>query len=311
MRCRKCSEKAAINMRHHKLALCSTHFLEWVPNQVDHTIRKYQMFTRQERILLAVSGGKDSLSLWDVLCHLGYSVDGLYIGLGIDAGTTYSSDSEKFIHEFVSSRNLNLLVIDVEKEYGKNVPEMWECTHRGRLKPCSICGIVKRHIMNRIAREKNYDVLLTGHNLDDEAAVLFSNTLNWIPGYLVRQSPILENDRPGVVRKAKPLCQMYERETAAYALLRGINYIYAECPFADGSNTLYYKELLNQLENDRPGSKLSFYLSFLHAKENGLFAPQADPDLEKIHPCPNCGQVTTSPGTCTFCRLINGKQPDS
>jgi tRNA(Ile)-lysidine synthase TilS/MesJ len=52
----------------------------------------------------------------------------------------------------------------------------------------------------------------------------------------------------------------------AYALLRGIEYIYEECPFAVGSTSIAYKELLNRLENERPGAKLSFYLSFLEAR---------------------------------------------
>jgi uncharacterized protein (TIGR00269 family) len=91
---------------------------------------------------------------------------------------------------------------------------------------------------------------------------------------------------------------------AAYALLRGIAYIYEECPYAEGAKSIYYKELLNKLEADRPGAKLSFYVSFLEAKEGGLFTAQADPELEKLHTCPSCGQPTTAPGECAFCRMI-------
>ena len=76
MRCRKCGAKAVINMRQHKLALCKTHFLEWFVEQTERFIRKYRMFTRHERILVAVSGGKDSLALWDVLWRLGYRPTG-------------------------------------------------------------------------------------------------------------------------------------------------------------------------------------------------------------------------------------------
>ena len=195
-------------------------------------------------------------------------------------------------------------MVDLEKEYGENIPGLSSRTKRGQDKPCSVCGISKRYIMNKVARDQGYDVLATGHNLDDEAAILFSNTLNWIPGYLVRQAPVLDADRPGIVRKVKPLCRIYEREMAAYTLLRGLEYIYEECPFSTGSNTLYYKELLNKLENDRPGSKLSFYLAYLQAKENGLFAPLADPEIENIHACTNCGQATTAPGECSFCRMM-------
>ncbi|HUS84718.1 MAG TPA: arginosuccinate synthase, partial [Anaerolineales bacterium] len=156
-------------------------------------------------------------------------------------------------------------------------------------------------IMNRVALENDYDVLVTGHNLDDEAAVLFGNTLNWLTAYLQRQQPVLQN-RSGLVRKAKPFFRFYERETAAYALLRGIEYMYDECPHAVGAKSIYYKELLNRLEADRPGAKLSFFLSFLRAKETMRFTLESD-DVELVlHPCKACGQPTSASNLCTFCR---------
>jgi len=308
MKCRKCGEKAVINMRHHKLSLCQEHYLDWLPTYVEYSIQKYEMFTRQQRILIAVSGGKDSLSLWDILGRLGYSADGLYIGLGIDEGIQYSAESERLTRMFAEQRGLRLHVVNFRDEFGESVPELSSRTRRGKDKPCSVCGTSKRHVMNQVALKEGYDILVTGHNLDDETATLFSNTLNWIPGYLTRQAPVLDNDLPGTVRKAKPLCRIYEREMAAYALLRGIEYIYEECPFSAGSNTIYYKEILNKLEKDRPGDKLSFYIAYLQAKENGLFAHQADPELENIHACPNCGQPTTAPDECAFCRMFSVKE---
>jgi tRNA-5-methyluridine54 2-sulfurtransferase len=303
MKCNTCSQKAVIQMRQHKLALCQEHFLDWLPAQVERFIHKYRMFSHEDRVLVAVSGGKDSLSLWDILLRLGYTADGLYIGLGIDDGIGYSAESQRLCEEFAAGRGLKLHVVSVPEEYGESIPERAARTHRGKNRPCSVCGVSKRHIMNRVAREGGYDVLVTGHNLDDEAAILFGNTLNWLGGYLVRQGPVLEADRPGLARKAKPLCRIYEREMAAYALLSGIEYVYDECPYAVGAKTIYYKELLNKLETDRPGAKLSFYLGFLQAKETGLFADRPDPDEEKIHSCPTCGQPTSAPGECAFCRM--------
>jgi uncharacterized protein (TIGR00269 family) len=292
-------------MRQHKLSLCQQHFLEWVPGQVERAIQKYKMFVRSDKVLVAVSGGKDSLSLWDILHKLEYDCDGLYIGLGIDGGVEYSSESQRLTEEFARERSLKLIVVDVEKEYGLAIPEISVLSKRGQEKPCSVCGLSKRHIMNRVARDGGYNVLVTGHNLDDEAAVLFGNTLTWAGGYLLRQGPVLEANQPGLARKCKPLCRMYEREMAAYAMMSGIEYIYEECPYAVGAKSIYYKELLNQLEFDRPGAKLSFYLSFLQAKANGLFADQGDERRDLMHSCPSCGQPTTAPGECTFCRMMN------
>lgn len=305
MKCRRCGEKAVINMRQHKLALCKEHYLDWLPEQVERSIQRYHMFSRDEKVLVAVSGGKDSLSLWDILHRLEYRADGLYIGLGIDGGVSYSAESQRLTEQFAQSRGLRLHVVDLAQQYGETLPLLAARTNRGRGKPCSVCGLSKRHIMNRIAREGDYTVLVTGHNLDDEAAVLFGNTLTWAGSYLLRQEPVLPADQPGLARKAKPLCRIYEREMAAYALLRGISYIYEECPYALGSTSIYYKELLNQLEGERPGAKLSFYLSFLQAKENGLFSPEADRQAVNLHTCPTCGQPTTAPDECAFCRMFH------
>jgi uncharacterized protein (TIGR00269 family) len=303
MKCRTCGQKAVVNMRQHKLALCKVHFLEWLPEQTERFIEKYEMFTPNDRLLVAVSGGKDSLSLWDILQRLGYQADGLYICLGIDEGLNYSAESQRLTERFATDHNLKLHVVDVQKEYGSTIPEFARKSQRGRGKPCSVCGLVKRHVMNRVARDFGYDVLATGHNLDDEAAVLFGNTLSWAGEYLLRQAPVLP-DSPGLARKVKPLCRIYEREMLAYALLRGIEYIYEECPYSAGSTSIYYKQLLNKLESDRPGAKLSFYLSFLEARRSGLFADRTEIQAE-LHPCTNCGQPTSAPGLCSFCRMIS------
>jgi len=301
MKCRKCGREAVFNMRRHKLALCAEHYLEWFPSQVERAIHKYKMFTPGDKVLVAVSGGKDSLALWDVLLDLGYHAEGLYIGLGIDGGFGYSRLSLEKIEGFMATRPGAVLhTVDIPQTYGESVPQVARRKHRGRGKPCAVCGLIKRYVMNRVASEGHFDVLATGHNLDDEVAVLFGNTLHWQIGYLARQAPVLE-ERDGLACKVKPLCRLYERETAAYAIVKGIDYIYEECPHAVGATTNRYKELLNQLELDSPGSKLQFYITFLKAKEEGLFQQAAE--QVALHPCQNCGQPTTAPGICTFCRL--------
>lgn len=309
MKCRKCGAKASVNMRQHKLALCREHYLEWLPEQAERFIKKYEMFTRDEKVLVAVSGGKDSLALWDILARLGYQADGLYIGLGISEsslageGRGYSAESQRLAQKFADEHSLTLHIVDVEKEHGRSIPVLANLTRRGQGRPCSVCGLTKRHVMNRIARDLGYAVLATGHNLDDEAAVLLGNTLTWSGEYLLRQGPVLPAS-PGLARKVKPLCRFYEREMAAYALLRGIEYVYEECPYAIGSTTIYNKELLNRLESQRPGAKLNFYIRFLQARQEGLFRnPEMEP-LVQLNPCPNCGQPTSAPGLCSFCRLM-------
>ena len=303
MKCRKCGDKAAIHMRQHKLPLCKTHFLDWIPLQTQRMIEKHNMFSREERILVAVSGGKDSLALWDILLRLGYQADGLYIGLGIDEGIGYSEESRQLSEDFANRHSLKLHIVNVQEEYGATIPEIAKTTNRGRGKPCSVCGLTKRHIMNRAAKDGGYDVLATGHNLDDEAAVLFGNTLNWLGEYLTRQGPVLDASG-GLVRKVKPLYRFYEREMAAYALARQIEYIHEECPFSVGAKTITYKNFLNQLESDNPGTKLIFYLNFLKEKEKGLFAPRKIEQTTPPNTCQSCRQPTFGEKFCGFCGLI-------
>jgi uncharacterized protein (TIGR00269 family) len=294
-------------MRQHRLALCETHFAEWVETMTFSFIKKHRMFDPDDRILVAVSGGKDSLSLWRILAKLGFEADGLYIDLGIDGGCGYSKRSGDHVRKFAQDvlPQAKLHVLDLAGVYGKTVPEIAGRRTSGRKKLCSVCGLVKRHEMNRAARDLGYTVIATGHNLDDEAAVLFGNVLRWEVEYLVRQSPVLPADGRGLVKRAKPLARFYERETAAYAIVSNIDYILEECPFSVGATSLRLKEVLNSMENNSPGTKLQFYFSFLRAREKSLFPGYGQPEL---HPCEKCGQATMVPGLCAFCRLVKTDQ---
>ncbi len=303
MKCRKCGNKAILYMRQHRLALCRDHYIDWFIGQTEKTIGRFKMFKKDESILVAISGGKDSLTLWDVLLTLGYKATGLYIDLGINmAALSYSKTSMDMIEKFRSSRGYPPLHVEkIQKSLGATIPEITHTIRRYKDKPCSVCGLIKRHEMNRIAIRNGFPVIATGHNLDDEGAVLFQNVLQWQTDYLRRQYPIL-TEEDGLVRKVKPLCRFYERETAAYALIRGIEYIYDECPFSVGASSIFYKEILNSMEEKRPGIKLQFYLSFIKARKEGRLFPegQSRPELNK---CKMCGQPTSSPDYCSFCRL--------
>jgi uncharacterized protein (TIGR00269 family) len=302
MKCRKCNQAAVVNMRQHKLALCEVHYPEWFIAQVQRAVERYHMFDLDERVLVAVSGGKDSLALWDVLLQLGYQADGLYVDLGIDGGVGYSAASRDKIEQFATQRpDAHFTVVDVQAEYGETLPEVARRVRRGRGKPCSVCGLIKRHVMNRVTCDGGYDVLATGHNLDDEVAVLLGNVLHWQTGYIARQAPVLPASGEGLARKVKPFCRLYERETAAYALITGIDYIYDECPHAVGATSIRHKGILNQMEEESPGTKLQFYLGFLRARRAGFFCEQAEG--VQLHPCSSCGQPTSAPDMCAFCRL--------
>jgi uncharacterized protein (TIGR00269 family) len=159
----------------------------------------------------------------------------------------------------------------------------------------------KRHLFDAAAIDGGYDVVVTGHNLDDEAAVLFGNTLRWEIDYLARQLPVLPA-RPGFPRKVKPLVRLTERETAAWCVVRGIDYLVEECPMAAGNKHLAYKAALNAIEADSPGSKASFYLNFIE-RMAPLLAGERTTSAEAVGSCAACGAPTTGE-VCAFCRLV-------
>jgi uncharacterized protein (TIGR00269 family) len=294
VKCRVCRGPAVVDVRRHNAGFCREHFVRHCEEQVRRAIDEHHMIGAGERVLVAVSGGKDSLALWDILVRLGYEADGLYLGLGIGG---YSDASGEHARAYARAAGLALRALDLAAEHGFDVPRAAEVTHRS---PCGACGLSKRHLFNAAALEGGYDVVATGHNLDDEAAVLLGNVLRWDTGYLGRQHPVLPA-APGFARKVKPLFRLGERETAAYCILRGIDYQVEECPMAAGNRHLGYKELLNQLEDRSPGSKASFLFGFLE-RGQPRFAADAAEERDGLSPCRVCGAPT--PGdVCAFCRL--------
>ncbi len=300
MKCRVCRGPAVIDVRRHNAAFCRDHFVHHCEEQVRRAIGSHRMLAPGERVLVAVSGGKDSLALWDLLLRLGYEADGLYLGLGIG---DYSDESTEYAREHARAVGRPLVEIDLARDYGYDIPGAAAATRRA---PCGACGLSKRHLFNAAALEHGYDVVATGHNLDDEAAVLLGNVLRWDVGYLGRQHPVLPAS-PGFVRKIKPLVRLGERETAAYCVLRGIDYQVEECPMAAGNRHLGYKDVLNALEDRSPGTKAAFVFGFLE-RGHERFAPDAAAERDELRACSVCGAPT--PGeVCAFCRLRQQATP--
>ena len=294
MKCRVCRGPAVIDVRRHNANFCAEHFLRLCRDQVARAIGDHEMLDPGDRVLVAVSGGKDSLAVWDILVELGYRADGLYLGLGIDG---YSPESEAFARAFADERGLSLEVVDLPTDYGYDIRNGARTAKRV---PCSACGLSKRHLFDEAARRGGYDAVATGHNLDDEAAVLLGNVLRWQGEYLARQRPVLPAG-DGFPRKVKPLVRLGEREMAAYCVLRGIDYMVEECPMAAGNKHIGYKEALNSIEERSPGTKQAFYFGFLDRAVD-RFAPDDD-ERPAIGRCARCG-APAGGEVCAFCHLL-------
>jgi uncharacterized protein (TIGR00269 family) len=293
----KCRRAANVEVRRHRSAFCSGCYPNWFRTQVERTIGDDRMFDRGQHILVAVSGGKDSLALWHALTELGFNADGMYIRLGIGE---YSRRSQLRAEAFAGKHGLRLHQVDLEQDHGFSVPQL---SDRRQGKPCAACGTVKRYHFNKLAAGLGYEVLATGHNLDDEAATLFGNLVHWQTDFLARQGPVLEGRSVGLVRRVKPLYRLAERDTAAYCVIERIDYILEECPLAKGAKSLLYKDMLGALEDAQPGAKYQFLAGFLrHGRD--FVSPPAAVDLRE---CLRCGQPTKTE-VCAYCRMVERRR---
>jgi len=294
MRCKRCGQTAWVDMPRHNTALCQHCFPDYLHKQVTRAIHDYHMLRHGEPVMVAVSGGKDSMTLWQVLLDMGYQAVGVHIDLGIG---DYSRRSREVVATFAAERGVPLTVIEVAQECGLPIPSLARRTMRSA---CSACGLVKRYLLNRAAREAGATALATGHNLDDEAATLLGNLMRWQAGYLQRQAPALPGTYPGLVSRVKPLYRVTEKETASYAVIRRIPCLFEECPLSRGSRSLLYKEALNRIEAASPGSKQGLVYGFL---ETGKALLGGQPPVE-LQDCVRCGQPSTTE-VCAYCRLLS------
>ncbi len=297
MKCTRCRKnRAEVELPSHNAAFCRECYEVFFHNQVEKAIKKWRMFRRSEKVLVAVSGGKDSMTLWYLLSRMGYNVTGLFINLGIDE---FSEKAQFVVESFANSKGLKLTVVDLKKE-GIPIPDVIRVT---RKKPCAVCGQIKRYYFNQVAIKEGFDAVATGHNLDDETSRLFANLLHWKVEYLLDQSPFLPEEK-GFKRKVKPFYRLTEFEIAAYAFIHGIEYLMDACPFSKRATFSFYKKELNRIEHHSPGTKLDFYQGFLDSMRPILLSGSRSlgSDSSEMGFCRICGYPSFGE-LCSVCIL--------
>jgi uncharacterized protein (TIGR00269 family) len=239
---------------------------------------------------VAVSGGKDSLALWDVLRRLGFDALGLHLDLGIGE---FSEASLAAVDNFAASRGLEYRTARLVDEFGHTIHELDRRLPRDT---CSVCGQLKRIFLNKMAVDHHRSILATGHNLDDEAGRLLGNLLRRRTRYLEKFHPRLHAAHPKQADRVKPLYRLDEFEITAYVRVHDIRPDAGPgCPFNRGATSRFHKEALELLEDRMPGTKRNFMFGYLEQQNQPL-------SEDVFQACRRCGQPT-SVDLCAACRL--------
>lgn len=257
---------------------------------MDRALRKFK-FSAEIPLLVAVSGGKDSLAVWDVLHELGRETKGLHVNLGIEG---FSEASVESVRRFAEKRDLSFVEYSLKECFGYTVPEIQRRTRR---KICSVCGTLKRQLLNRFAVREGFQALVVGHNLDDEAGRLLGNMTRHRYQYLDKQSPFLPSTHPRLPAKLKPLYRLEAKEILTYCELKNILPVDGKCPLSRGATSHIFKEALDFLESKMPGTKRDFLFTYLDRKKPLVHA-------STFGSCKQCGEPAYS-DLCSVCNLKN------
>ncbi len=286
MKCRYCKNKAIIKTI--EGPLCKEHFKEFYLRTVKKTIEKYNLFKKNDKILVAVSGGKDSSALAYALYELDYEFEGLYINLEIP---NYSEYCEKYVKELFKLIGYKLNIIRVS-DYKVKVQRV------GPRPVCSVCGIIKRYLMNKFAYENGFNVIATAHNLSDEAAFMLNNLYGGKLDYFLKQGPVIP-EGPKLVKKVKPLYFLTEKENMVYSLINNLPVCHRECPNAKGNTQIKWKKALYLIDNEVPFFSYKFVRSMLNLKKYVKYERKVEWQFCKI-----CGYPTEArDGICAFCKI--------
>lgn len=266
---------------------CKEHLIEHLIATVKKTIEDYSLFSHDDEIVCATSGGKDSLTLVDVLSHLNYNVTALCIDEGIH---NYREHTIVDLKKFCKERNVNLRIVSFKDNFNGTLDEY---TAANDVTPCRVCGVFRRKLLNKYA----YGTLATGHNLDDELQNIMMNFWRGNIELAARLGPRSGvSKREGFVPRVKPLYFIPEKMVRVYAILRGFDVHFTECPHARDSFRHQIGNILNKWESDESGVKRHIMDSFLEILPK-LKEKYADATTEI---CPECNGPSAG-GVCRAC----------
>ncbi len=296
MKCSKCGKEAVVKIKYAGIKLCKEHFVEFIDRKVKREIREQAHFHKDDRILIAVSGGKDSMvTLYHMhkIFHAWKDLE--LIAVTVDEGIgTFRQECAKIANSYARKLGIEHRTITFKDYIGITTDDVAKVDKE--LKPCTYCGVFRRKVLNMFAKEIGANYLVLGLNLDDIAQSIIMNITRGDTARLARLAPH-RKIREGFVPRIIPLRKVREEEVRMYAKIVGIPYHPGRCPYASLAVRDVYRDFLNRLEERDPATKFSIVNFFDEIK------PMIEERYqEKLRPCKICGEPTTGE-ICKACQL--------
>ncbi|KZX11565.1 TIGR00269 family protein [Methanobrevibacter curvatus] len=299
--CSKCGNpKVIIHRKQSGQHLCKECFIENIRKKVLKTIRKENLINKGDKVLVALSGGKDSVTVLDILYDL-YKCNIIkLVAVTIDEGIDgYRNDGVEIAKDFASNLKIEHHVVSFKEVYGMSLDEiMKNSKHRGS---CTYCGVFRRDIINKMARKVNADKIVTGHNLDDETQAILMNYLEGNIRNLSKIGSKTESKSPMFITKIKPLREIPEKEIGLYAVAKDLNVHFASCPYAEKSFRGEISEIVKGLSKNHPTLMYSTLRGFDKIKTaiNNQYKTKY-----KFERCKICGEPSSNE-LCRVCTFLD------
>ncbi len=287
--------------------LCAKCFTKSIENKVKATIARYKMFEPDDRIAVAVSGGKDSVTLLHILAKFERLFPKASLcAVTVDEGIRgYRDEAIRFAVESCRELGIEHFMTSFKDVFGVQLDDLAiQISNKSRtgdvaLSPCAYCGVLRRRALNLVARQAKADKLALAHNLDDEVQTILLNIMHGDAPRIARVKPVLEESHPMFVPRVKPLAEVPEKEIAFCAYLKKIEFQSVPCPYATTAMRNDVRFMVNRIEEKHAGTKFTIFKSIERIRP-ALEAAQEDITL---HACKLCGEPTVRE-ICKPCEML-------
>jgi len=296
MKCNWCENVAVFSKKYSGENLCSVCFTNSLIRKTAKTISKYDMIQRGDVVGVAVSGGKDSLSLLHVLKQISLSHNFTIKAITIDEGIPgYRDEALQIVSDFCNKLQVPHKVYSYKDLFNTTLEESLKNRDSDKISSCSICGVLRRRAIDFASKELSVDVIATGYNMDDFLQTFIINLLSGDTKKIGWMDPDLSENKD---RRIKPFCEIYENEIVFYAFTNEIPFQTEECPHMNEGIRTDIRNFLNLLENNHSGIKNNMYKSILKISSNVKRSNNIEWRV-----CSKCGTECTSE-TCSVCKTL-------